>query len=280
MSPGLAPRSQAPRRPQPHAAGRAAAARLDTTTSSVGPLPDRKFHPEGYELDCFAEEEGYGSDEDDQDVFAFERPITAARKMSDRVLRPPSVPQASQEDNSKDWQLVSPVNMGFSPKRSASLSGLSVKPSLVSASSYDVTTTTDGGFSTDAGNDADVVHIAKPSAKHAHRVPRCSGGDPLDASPGSRQGSTDQMTTTTLAVTELAGTTTIPDGLTTRGDGRGHLFPGRCKTETKTPHNVRCDEHEQDDSPYEEVRASVSNMDDPEMPGASLDNNSAIDPIR
>jgi hypothetical protein len=87
--------------------------------------------------------------------------------------------------------------------------------------------------------------------------------DPLEVIPGSRDGASRDTT-------ELAGTTTVPDGFTTRGDGRGNLF-SRRKTEAGTEQGVRCDEVDEEDSPYEEVRASVSNIDDPEMPGTYLD---------
>ncbi|KAJ9096772.1 hypothetical protein QFC21_005042 [Naganishia friedmannii] len=247
------------RRPQTQSRG-VATPRLDTTTSSVGPLPDQKFHAEGYELDYFAEEDGGFESDEDKDVFAFERPVTAAaRKMSDRVLQPSVLVRASQEDDIKDWQLVSPVDSGFGPKRSTSPSGVSVKPSLLTTtSSYDVTNTTDGGFTTDVAKDSDIYIAKTAGGKQAHRMRCFMRRDPLEAIPGSRDG-------VSRDTTELAGTTTVPDGFPTRGDGRGNLFP-RWKTEVATERGVRCDEAEEEDSPYEEVRASVSNIDDPEMP--------------
>ncbi|KAJ9121946.1 hypothetical protein QFC24_004528 [Naganishia onofrii] len=257
------PSFKASHRPQTQARG-FMTPRLDTTTSSVGPLPDQKFHAEGYELDYFAEDDGGFESDEDKDVFAFERPVTAAaRKMSDRVLQPSVLDRASQEDI-KDWQLISPVASSFGPKRSVSPSGVSVKPSLhTTTSSYDATNTTDGGFTTDVATDSNIYMAKTAAGKQAHRMRYFMRQDPLEMIPGSRDGASRDTT-------ELAGTTTVPDGFTTRGDGRGNLF-SRRKTEAGTEQGVRCDEVEEEDSPYEEVRASVSNIDDPEMPGTYLD---------
>jgi hypothetical protein len=75
---GMRPRT-AFRRPRT-SARRAQTARLDTSTSSIGELPDQTFFPEGEgDEDYFDEdEEEYISEEEDPDVFAFARPQTAA----------------------------------------------------------------------------------------------------------------------------------------------------------------------------------------------------------
>lgn len=65
----------ASRRPRTGARRRPATARLDTTASSIGDLPDQQFFPEGEDFD---EDEEFDDDEEDEDVFAFERPATSA----------------------------------------------------------------------------------------------------------------------------------------------------------------------------------------------------------
>jgi len=62
---------------------------------------------------------------------------------------------------------------------------------------------------------------------------------------------------------------TIADGKTTYGDGQGNVSPGtKYGSEEEGIGHVDWDPLDED-SPYPEVRASVSNLDDPEMPGES-----------
>ncbi|ORY24685.1 OPT oligopeptide transporter protein-domain-containing protein [Naematelia encephala] len=63
-------------------------------------------------------------------------------------------------------------------------------------------------------------------------------------------------------MTEISGDMTVADGKTTYGDGAG----GYLKEEADVGIDVLVEE----DSPYPEVRASVSNIDDPEMPALTL----------
>lgn len=67
-----------------------------------------------------------------------------------------------------------------------------------------------------------------------------------------------------IGMTELTGDMTVPDGMTTWGDGMGGLAKGGSDGEVQSAMDVDFDE---EDSPYPEVRASVSNIDDPDMPG-------------
>lgn len=83
-----------------------------------------------------------------------------------------------------------------------------------------------------------------------------SDDDTLDKRRGVSQGS--------IGMTELTGDMTVPDGMTTWGDGMGGLAKGVSEGEMQSAMDVDFDE---EDSPYPEVRASVSNIDDPEMPG-------------
>ena len=83
-------------------------------------------------------------------------------------------------------------------------------------------------------------------------------------------------------MTEFSGDMTVPDGKTTYGDGMGGVLKEGSDGESPAPGEFDLVE---EDSPYPEVRASVSNIDDPEMPGklrgggyanASLDNTSVV----
>lgn len=75
---------------------------------------------------------------------------------------------------------------------------------------------------------------------------------------------TDRGTTRgSYGMTELTGDMTVPDGKTTWGDGQG----GALKDISEQGEDVPIAEYDmgEEDSPYAEVRASVSNIDDPEM---------------
>ncbi len=85
------------------------------------------------------------------------------------------------------------------------------------------------------------------------------GKDELETIPGSRAGSR-----ATWGISEVDGTATVPDGMTTRGDGLGRMYE---KWDPEVGTNVDPDMLGDEDSPYPEVRASVSNIDDPDMPG-------------
>ena len=67
-------------------------------------------------------------------------------------------------------------------------------------------------------------------------------------------------------MTEISGDMTVPDGKITWGDGMGGIKEG--ESEVGSLAGVDLDLVEED-SPYPEVRASVSNLDDPDMPGES-----------
>jgi hypothetical protein len=68
-------------------------------------------------------------------------------------------------------------------------------------------------------------------------------------------------------LTEFTGPVTIADGKTTYGDGQGNITPGsKYGSEEEGLGHVDWDPLDED-SPYPEVRASVSNLDDVSMPG-------------
>lgn len=64
-------------------------------------------------------------------------------------------------------------------------------------------------------------------------------------------------------LTVMTGDQTVPDGKTTWGDGVG----GECKDASEEGGDY---DWMEEDSPFAEVRASVSNIDDPEMPALTL----------
>jgi hypothetical protein len=67
------------------------------------------------------------------------------------------------------------------------------------------------------------------------------------------------------AVTDMTGDATVPDGVTTWGDGLG----AEMKESMDDPADGQ-DQWYEEDSPYAEVRAAVSNLDDPDMPALTL----------
>lgn len=78
------------------------------------------------------------------------------------------------------------------------------------------------------------------------------------------EGTERPITRGTWKLSEVDGATTVPDGMTTRGDGAGGVLSKW--DEENASFNLE-DMEEEEDSPYPEVRASVSNIDDPDMPG-------------
>lgn len=193
------------------------------------------------------DEEGYISEEDD-DVFAFERPITAAPRtvVATNGLESPHLEDA--------------VVMTFTPgpplNHSRNPSNLSNKPSFISASSY--LATTEEGFTTDTTSlGRSNPSLAKKTITQARRMRQMLQKEILEVIPGSREGS--------RGLSVRAGDTTVPDGRTTRGDGLGNMVR-QWNSVQGTERVGFDDEGEVEDSPYEEVRASVSNIDDPEMP--------------
>ncbi|WRT65925.1 OPT family small oligopeptide transporter [Kwoniella shivajii] len=70
-------------------------------------------------------------------------------------------------------------------------------------------------------------------------------------------------------MTELTGDMTVPDGKTTWGDGVGGLHKETSDIGDESL-GIYDPDMVEEDSPYPEVRASVSNIDDPEMPALTL----------
>ncbi|ODO11857.1 OPT family small oligopeptide transporter [Cryptococcus amylolentus CBS 6273] len=76
-----------------------------------------------------------------------------------------------------------------------------------------------------------------------------------------------QFSRGSIGLTEMTGDMTVPDGKTTWGDGYG----GRKGEEVEGDSMADLDmDMVEEDSPYPEVRASVSNIDDPDMPAMTF----------
>ena len=110
-----------------------------------------------------------------------------------------------------------------------------------------------------------------PATRPANATRRMRSSQPLisgadsetaltsEAGTGTRRG----MSRGSYGMTELTGDMTVPDGKTTWGDGMG----GMAKDSEVGEEAVVDFDMAEEDSPYAEVRASVSNIDDPDMPG-------------
>lgn len=166
---------------------------------------------------------------------------------------------ASQTRNAKNDSQDELVPLPRAP--ATAQSHLSAKPSFLSNSSYDGSAT-DGGYSAFASEVDESDRPRSRSGRHGFRMRHFnpSNKDELEAIPGSADGSQ------WAAQSEFGGATTIPDGITTKGDGLGNMYRKWDRDDSENLGYM--EEPEEEDSPYEEVRASVSNIDDPEMPSA------------
>lgn len=102
---------------------------------------------------------------------------------------------------------------------------------------------------------------ARRMRSSAPLIPGTSSGISTDSYADSRRG----QSRGSYGMTELTGDITVPDGMTTWGDGLGGLMKkGNSEAGSQVAFDI---DMLDEDSPYPEVRASVSNLDDPEMPG-------------
>lgn len=136
------------------------------------------------------------------------------------------------------------------------------------------TTTTDasaGRTSLESGKTDDSGSYATTEIKDPQHVRRMRSSQPLIPSTAG-SGMTSQTGTETrrgmsrgsYGMTELTGDETVPDGKTTYGNGMRKF--NKENSDEGSAMGIELDMIEED-SPYPEVRASVSNIDDPEMPG-------------
>jgi hypothetical protein len=117
-------------------------------------------------------------------------------------------------------------------------------------------------------SDASLSHAA--SARRVRSKTRLIDGEFSDSK--SERPTMRGMSRGSYGLTELTGDMTVADGRTTYGDGQGQVSPGTKYGSDEEGGVVHEDWDPLDeDSPYPEVRASVSNLDDRDMPGKCTD---------
>lgn len=119
-------------------------------------------------------------------------------------------------------------------------------------------------------DDDDISYLEPtPSGRRPHKTrskaPLIPGGSDYSSSGTGRRG---MMSRGSYGLTEFSGDATVADGQTTFGDGQGRVRPVADLKDGSEESMPALDvDLMEEDSPYPEVRASVSNIDDPEMPG-------------
>jgi hypothetical protein len=311
-----------------------------TTTSSVGDLPENAFFADNDEEE-FDEEDEYYSEDEDGDVFAFERPKTAAITNDAVSSAQPSRPQTAgvgsfhhTHRTTTGAESSRSVTFGFNvnDRPDTSAASVSSAPSLgfenLNELPYDPNgshaVTTSHNINASAYNPhADLWSSQRPSVVSStlvgrpstgrtrgsqhfpadpHRMSGLSGddyhynegmrdrkslGDGIELSTYSLDTQDDrsrgrpgtQGTQATWNISELHGATTIPDGVTTKGDGLGGLHSKWGMEDGQSSAGAAAMDDLEEDSPYPEVRASVSNIDDPEMPGTDRSHSLMVIPV-
>lgn len=118
---------------------------------------------------------------------------------------------------------------------------------------------TDGASIKSETSGSEPRHTARRMRSSAPLIPDSDASE-ITSEAGTRRG----ISRGSYGLTELTGDITVADGKTTWGDGLG----GMMKQGSEEGSLVGMDlDVSEEDSPYPEVRASVSNLDDPEMPG-------------
>ncbi|KAK4683607.1 hypothetical protein P7C73_g6631, partial [Tremellales sp. Uapishka_1] len=308
---------------------RPATQRPDTTASAIGNLPEQTFFPEG-EVDEEDEEE-YTDEDEEADVFAFNRPITAAvpsgmqyaDSTAPNTAHAPTTAGSAATGLRSEAYSIATGNMdvgGHLPELTydvhhpppfsgrANLNNSAFAFSIHSHQSGNTRATrpstgqtfvsrirksrmgtgrTDqtGSTATDASRtsfessreevDGRSLDEAAPRP-HARRMRSTaqlipgtagSGVSGVTVSTDATRSTGRGMSRGSYGMTEMTGDMTVPDGKTTWGDGMG----GMIKEDSEEGSMAAVDlDMIEEDSPYPEVRASVSNMDDPEMPALTL----------
>jgi len=322
-------------------------ARPDTGASGIGPLPDQTFFSEGEESEEDEEESEDEEEPDQNGVFAFARPVTAApigglagyttsdygSSAPNTGLHPttagtyaseatfgvgstqsPQIRQASTSTgvmdvgghlpeleydpshappmsgrsnlNNSSFAFMNKLHnegAGSKGKQQRPLTGRSLLDRLhrrnLGTASTAVTGTTDytqttdmiNGVTDDSKSESDRGSFvtettdAQPrseSRRMRSSAPLIAGSNASDftSETGARRG----MSRGSYGMTEMTGAMTVPDGKVTWGDGMGGLIKQDSEAGSMVAINHELAE---EDSPYAEVRASVSNLDDPDMPG-------------
>lgn len=135
--------------------------------------------------------------------------------------------------------------------------------------STNMTFTTSGPISSRNSVDNDSMSYLEPtqSGRRPHKTrskaPLIPGSEYSSSGTGRRG-----MSRGSYGLTEFSGDMTVADGQTTWGDGHGGVRPVADLKDGSEESLAALDvDLMEEDSPYPEVRASVSNIDDPEMPG-------------
>jgi hypothetical protein len=293
--------------------------RPDTSTSSVGEVPQQTFFPDNDDgdLDEEAEDDYQTEDDEDVDVFAFERPQTAAVRNSTKpgqvqhgnitagpdAAQSPVIPRIATSKSQAPTTAATgrSVSFGFNvpdeqdettsgqPVNMETLTHLPYRPST-EEDQYQIPNPNTTAFTSQHSrwnaqrpsvvSDTLIGHPSTAQSKNSPELPSPLHGyvsgdfraslmrdadikslsDEIElANLRTRPG-----TQATWNISELRGASTIPDGVTTKGDGLGGIHPKWPVEEANSTAGV---DDLEEDSQYPEVRASVSNMDDPEMPG-------------
>lgn len=306
-------RATAGRRPQT-SHRRLDTARPETSTSSVGEIPQQTFFADNDEDDDNELGEVYESEEDDDhDVFAFERPQTAAVagplaanqqawagrvdganfpkpivRLATSKSRVPTTADTRRSvsfgydiDNQPD-QVDSMGNLSHlaygttqqcPPMQNLNASAYKVRgenwetqrPSVVSATLVGIPSTAhtkDSRVSPDHGQHSSKF-IDDYASSQVELPDDQSLQDAIELAAYRRRPGTQ----VSWNLSELHGATTIPDGVTTKGDGLGGLDRKWVDGNDNSNQGRNETEPLEQDSPFPEVRASVSNIDDPDLPG-------------
>ena len=242
--PGRAARRTRTRRPGTSAANEA---RPDTAVSGITDedLPDQTFWRED---DGFDEEEEFEESED-EDPFAFARPKTA-RPGTAATGTTDVTPSLMTDDVSSpattDAARVPELAYG-QPKGN------------MNNQSFAYSMSTRRTFEDTAYTASEASYEPKRQRSKAPLIPSTAG----TGWTGSTDITSSSVSRRSIGMTEMTGDMTVPEGKTTYGDGQGGLKDVSEQGEDVLPADYMMEE---EDSPYPEVRASVSNIDDQDMP--------------
>ncbi|KAL7423715.1 hypothetical protein Q5752_001297 [Cryptotrichosporon argae] len=263
-------------------------ARPDTSASAIGELPDRQFFPDR-EDDFDEDDEDYTDEEEEEDVFAFQRPQTGAvtGMMSPGTLSSGASDMASAPNTGALPTTGDTAYTGYTT-RSGMTFGMSRKSSAATGTgtdALDVPASAPMTFTPSPTGPVDVGgQITERVYDPAHPTP-FSGRNNLNNSAfafsvpsrrNSRRGSHDTTASTGTGQPSRQQSRGMTGG--TLGTGRSVFRRARqalttASTWVSTVPSVDSAASEMvdtpvedEDSPWAEVSASVSNIDDPEMP--------------
>ncbi|WOO86208.1 Glutathione transporter 1 [Vanrija pseudolonga] len=233
------------------------------STLSAGDTPTQQFFSQA------ASDEGHDDDneDDDDNVFAFHRPTTANPAHdadSDKVDF--SLPPGNLvSDHPFEFDTAHPPPLSGRDNLNNGVFWASIRQRREAFGSDHGTSTAMRTLTTPVRRPTTANHRTPPATGRTDATSVVTNGSDLDDFDTDHHSGrfrarssvvTDDLRPSTRGnMTELSGDQTVPDGRTTWGDGLG----GVLKSEEGD--DIDWDE----DSPYAEVRASVSNIDDPHM---------------